>query len=68
MRSARQHLGTSWLCVDTGHRLQVKKGPLAEVAPMLNDISGLESWRKVRLMQQACLMHKPAADGSMLSG
>lgn len=26
---------------------QVKKGPLAETSPMLNDISGLPSWTKV---------------------
>ncbi len=26
---------------------QVKKGPLAETSPMLNDISGVPSWEKV---------------------
>ena len=32
---------------DRASGVQVKKGPFAEVSPMLNDISGLESWRKV---------------------
>ena len=27
--------------------LQVKKGPLAETSPMLNDISAVPSWAKV---------------------
>lgn len=27
---------------------QVKKGPLQETSPMLNDISGLPTWRKVK--------------------
>ena len=27
--------------------LQVKKGPLAETSPMLNDISGVPTWTKV---------------------
>ena len=27
--------------------LQVKKGPLAETSPMLNDISGVPTWSKV---------------------
>ena len=26
---------------------QVKKGPLAETSPMLNDISGVPNWAKV---------------------
>ena len=43
------------------HAKQVKKGPFAEVSPMLNDISGLESWRKVsKLTGRMCvcyLMH-----------
>ena len=28
--------------------VQVKKGPLAETSPMLNDISGVPGWSKVR--------------------
>ena len=28
-------------------RAQVKKGPLAETSPMLNDISAVPSWAKV---------------------
>ena len=39
-------------CMTRGGQ-QVKKGPLAEVSPMLNDISGLESWRKARDAAQA---------------
>ena len=27
--------------------MQVKKGPLAETSPMLNDISGVAGWAKV---------------------
>ena len=30
---------------------QVKKGPLAETSPMLNDISGVPGWSKVRRQQ-----------------
>ena len=33
-----------------GAYLQVKKGPLAETSPMLNDISGVAGWAKVRPM------------------
>lgn len=33
--------------------LQVKKGPLAETSPMLNDISAVPSWAKVTPLQQA---------------
>ena len=29
------------------HVVQVKKGPLAETSPMLNDISGVPTWDKV---------------------
>ena len=31
--------------------LQVKKGPLAETSPMLNDISGVPGWSKVRILR-----------------
>ncbi len=30
--------------------IQVKKGPLAETSPMLNDISGIATWSKVRMV------------------
>lgn len=38
---------------------QVKKGPLAETSPMLNDISGVHGWAKVSLLRQpvaACVV------------
>ena len=43
---------TACLCVHclfwTGQGcLQVKKGPLAETSPMLNDISAVPTWSKV---------------------
>ena len=37
----------SVLGILNGGVLQVKKGPLAETSPMLNDISGVPTWTKV---------------------
>ena len=33
---------------DCAHAWQVKKGPLAETSPMLNDISAVPTWEKAR--------------------
>ena len=34
-------------CVVAWRCKQVKKGPLSETSPMLNDISGVPTWNKV---------------------
>ena len=57
----------SQACMKITLCVQVKKGPLAETSPMLNDISGVATWSKVGCLAFVYDCHPGSCDSLMLT-